>query len=886
MIGQVLGHYRIESKLGEGGMGVVYRARDTHLDRPAAIKVLPSERVADPERKRRFRQEAKAASALNHPNILHVYDIDTVDGVDFIAMEYVNGKTLDQLIGPKGVPLAQALGYAVQISDALARTHAAGIVHRDLKPSNVMVTEDGRVKVLDFGLAKLIAPEPASEDGPTRTEHPLTEEGAVVGTAAYMSPEQAEGRRLDGRSDIFSFASVMYEMVTGQCPFRGDSRLKTLSKILNEDPKPPSEVEAIPPQLETIILRCLRKDPARRYQTMADLKVALQDVLEESRSDRRARAPARRRRAWALLSALPAALLVAGYFAWQAWRGPDEKEPLRAVALTTFPGMEGYPSFSPDGNHVAFMWTGPKQDNPDIYVQMIGSGPPLRLTHDPRSDYDPAWSPDGRSIAFLRAERLPPGSAEVGRSEMWLTPPLGGPERKLGEIQVRSIGSPGFLAWSPDSASLVVTDSPGEGKPDALFVVSVETGEKRQLTSPLHPVIGDSNPAVSPDGLSLAFRRAAAPSAGELYWLPLGSGLTAGAEPSCLTPAALDAAHPTWMPDGKEILFSSGPRTGRGLWRVAISGGKAPSRLPFVGEDGLMPALSRPQPGKPTRLAYVRNFNDSNIWRVDTSAPGVTASSPPVLAISSTRMDAGPDLSPDGRRVVFLSSRSGGPEVWLADLDGSNAVQLTMTGSAMTAAPRWSPDGGLIAFQSNFEGQFEIYVVPAAGGKLRRITSHPASDHVPSFSRDGQWIYFGSNRTGGWQVWKVPVRGGDAVQVTFAGGFRAIESMDSADVYYGQAPGRTALWRIPAAGGQPVKLLEGVSANGFAVLERGIYYLAQASGETRLQFFDVASGRSTIVARGLGEVLPLLSASRDGRTILYARVDSSVDDLMLVENFR
>lgn len=430
-----------------------------------------------------------------------------------------------------------------------------------------------------------------------------------------------------------------------------------------------------------------------------------------------------------------------------------------------------------------------------------------------------------------------------------------------------------------------MSDSPGEGKPDALFVLSLETGEKRQLTSPLHPMNGDSNPAFSADGLSLAFRRVAGLAAGELYWLPLGSGLTAGGEPRRLTPAALDAGHPMWMPDGKEIVFSSGPNTGKGLWKVAISGGKAPSRLPFVGEDGLMPVLSRPQqPGRPTRLAYVRSFSDSNIWRAETSAPGAPASSPPVLAIASTRTDAGPDLSPDGRRVVFMSGRSGGPEIWLADPDGSNAVQLTATGNA--GAPRWSHDGGLIAFQSNFEGQFEIYVVPAAGGKLRRITSHPASDHVPSFSRDGQSIYFGSNRTGDWQVWKVPVRGGDAVQVTSAGGFRAIEGVDGAYAYYGHAPGTTAVWRISAAGGQPVKLLERVSVSAFAVVERGIYYVDQPSGETRLQFFDFASGRSTTVARGLGEVLPLLTASRDGRTILYARVDSSIDDLMLVENFR
>jgi len=615
--------------------------------------------------------------------------------------------------------------------------------------------------------------------------------------------------------------------------------------------------------------------------------VALQDVLDESRSGGRARAPTRRRRAWALLAALPAALLVPGYFAWRALRAPQADAPLRAVALTTLTGVEAYPSFSPDGNHVAFMWNGAKQDNPDIYIQQIGAGSPMRLTHDPRSDYNPAWSPDGRWIAFIRAERLPTQGAEVGRSEVWLTPPLGGSERKLAEIQVRDVSNAGFLAWSPDSSSLVVSDSPGERKPNALFVVSLESGEKRPLTSPPPELIGDSNPALSADGLSLAFRRVAAFSAGELYWLPLGKGLTAGGEPRRLTPAELDAAYPAWMPDGKEILFSSGPRTGRGLWRVAVSGGKAPARLPYVGEDGLMPVLSRPQPGKSPRLAYVRKFSDSNIWRLDTSAAGAPALSPPVLAISSTRTDIVPDLSPDGRRVAFMSGRSGGSQIWQADLDGANAVQLTTTPSAMTAAPRWSPDGGLIAFQSNFEGQFDIYVVPAAGGKLRRITSHPASDHVPSFSRDGQWIYFGSNRTGDWQVWKVPVRGGDVVQVTFAGGFRAIESVDGAYVYYGQGPtGTTALWRIPAAGGQPVKLQDGMTGNSFAVIERGIYYVDQP-GQSRLQFFDFASGRSTTVARGIGEVqAPLLTASRDGRIILFARMDSSIDDLMLVENFR
>ena len=310
-----------------------------------------------------------------------------------------------------------------------------------------------------------------------------------------------------------------------------------------------------------------------------------------------------------------------------------------------------------------------------------------------------------------------------------------------------------------------------------------------------------------------------------------------------------------------------------------------------------MPVVSRPKLGGTPRLVYVRGFSDTNIWRIETSAPGAPASSPPVVGISSTRLDIVGDFSPDGRRVAFGSNRSGGFEIWLADPDGSNAVQLTSMGNTVTAAPRWSPDGSSIAFQSNLEGQFEIYVVPAAGGKLHRITSHPASDHVPSFSSDGQWIYFGSNRTGDWQIWKVSARGGDAVQVTQNGGFVAFESWDGAYVYYavlselsamvqGRPTGPTALWRIPTYGGQPVKLLEGVISEEFAVVKKGIYYVDRHTGEACLQFLDFATGRLMTVARNLGTVRPLLTATRDGRTILYTREDSSGDDLMLVEDFR
>src|SRR5512136_1893954 len=296
MIGKTLDHYQITEKLGEGGMGVVYKARDTHLDRFVAIKVLPAEKVADPDRKRRFVQEAKAASAINHPSIVHVYDIDQSDGTDYIAMEYVEGKTLDQRIGRHGLGLSDALKYAVQIADALAKAHSAGIVHRDLKPTNIMVNEDGVVKVLDFGLAKLTEQIQDDESASTATVDgegkPITEEGVIVGTVAYMSPEQAEGKKVDARSDIFSLGSVLYEMVTGQKAFQGASKMSTLSAILHQEPKPVSGITpAIPADLEKLINRCLRKDPQRRWQAMADLKVSLDELKEDSDSGRLQAAP-------------------------------------------------------------------------------------------------------------------------------------------------------------------------------------------------------------------------------------------------------------------------------------------------------------------------------------------------------------------------------------------------------------------------------------------------------------------------------------------------------------------------------------------------------------------------------------------------------------------
>ena len=900
MIGRTLGHYRIESKLGEGGMGVVYQAHDTRVNRRVAIKVLPPERVADPVLTQRFTQEARAAGALNHPNIVTIHDIQSDAGINFIVMEYIEGQTFAELIPSTGLPVLQVVRYGVQIADALARAHAAGIIHRDLKPSNLMLTMDGRVKILDFGLAKLL--ETAATDHAT-TVAALTEVHAVLGTAAYMSPEQAEGHKLDARSDIFSFGALLYEMVTGRRPFASDSRLALLSKIVHHDPQPPHEiVPSIPADLERVILRCLRKEPARRYQSMADLKVVLEDLQTELASGATigdaARRHSRGRRMVTVAAVAAVATLGAVAILWLK-RPVEPVEPLNAEALTTLPGEELYPALSPDGKHVAFTWNGPRRDNTDVYVQQIGAaGSPLRLTDDPRTDYNPVWAPDGRWIAFLRGQTATP----LGRSEreVRLIAPLGGSERKIADIRVQEITvNPVFLTWCPDSTCLLVTDTAGEGKPDSLFVVSLDTADKRPLTSPAAPVLADTNPSLSPDGKSLLFLRRSTWGFGDLYVLPVGRGMTPGGEPRHIRASGVNFDCAAWVPDGTAIVASTPAFAGvTSLWRLPADGSRPPARLPFVGEDGVMPAFAPARSNSQPPLVYVRSSIDTNIWRIDSAGPGTLAEAAPVMAVASTKQDIHPRLSPDGRRIAFTSTRSGAWELWVSNLDGSDPLQLTsLNAPTGTGAPQWSPDGQQVVFASDAEGQFEIYVVPSSGGKPRNLSAHPAIDHVPSFSRDGRSIYYSSSRSGRFEVWRMPAAGGAPVQITRHGGWLSEESPDGSSLFFmptSAIGAPTALWKVGVTGGEASKVLDGVLNLPFMVSDRGVYYLDMPASEPRLQFFDLVTRRATTVVRSLGFTSGSgyssadlgFHVSADGRVIVFGRQDSSIDDLMLVRNFR
>lgn len=886
--GTKLGPYEIQSPLGSGGMGEVYRAIQGSLGRQVAIKVLPAEKVADPERKQRFVQEAKSASSLNHPNIITIYDIGQAEGVDFISMELVSGKALDRLIPRHGMRLNDALKYAVQIADALARAHAAGIVHRDLKPANIMVNEHGLVKVLDFGLAKLTESVPAAEDEATRTIRPTTEEGKIVGTVAYMSPEQAEGKKVDARSDIFSFGSVLYEMVTGRQAFHGETKASTLAAILRDNPRPASQlVDGLPREVERLISRCLRKEVNQRSQHMDDVKIALEELKEESDSGVLGTAALSspkpgRRLAWSL--GIATALAIATVGAWLIRsKNQSPEAPLVAVPLTSYPGSEYWPSFSPDGTQVAFAWNGEKQDNWDIYVKQIGVEPPYRLTNDPAADYSPAWSPDGRLIAFLR-------DVSPGKTAIMLIPQRGGSERTLAEVNgsLENLPYGPYLSWTPDSKWLIGA-TPTIGQHGAgLHLYSTETGEQRPLTNPPIEEIGDTAPAVSPDGRTLVFSRVSPDLFNVTLWLlHLGEGYKPLGKEEKVQTGNMTNIGASWLPDGSEFVFSSGiGNNNSGLWRIAASSGAIPKKINLDASDAITPAISR----LGNRLAFTTEKFDLNIWRVDLKGPNQKPG-PPFRLIASTQVEEYPAFSPDGRRIAFMSERSGTQEIWVCDTDGSKAAQLTSFGGAAIYGPSWSPDSRNIALTVAQNGMKEdIYVISANGGVPQRLTTNPAEDKWPDWSHDGKWIYFSSTRSGQEEIWKMPSSGGDAVQITRNFGDMPQESTDGRLLFYMKGwPVAASVWRASVDGTQEARVVDSVDGDGeWAVGKDGVYFVTPPDkmGHSDICIYEFPTGqirRILTVQRPVGNHI---AVSPDGRTIIYPQSDESGSVLMLVENFR
>ena len=729
MIGQTLSHFRVLEKIGAGGMGDVYLAHDTELDRKVALKILPAELAASDGRRKRFKREAKAVAALNHPNIVTVFSVEEADGVHFITMELVRGKTVRELLPTDGLPLEHFLDIAIPLADAVAAAHREGITHRDLKPDNVMVTDEGRVKVLDFGLAKE-SPGLRNIDTDNSTQA-KTQEGAVVGTPHYMSPEQAEGKTVDHRSDIFSLGTVFHEMTTGVLPFDGDTPLSVLSAIVKDSPPSISELKPVlPAELARIIERALEKDPERRYPTALELRDELEALRSGLASSSGTRSGARSLVTQIAGAVALVAAVAAGALLWNALYGVDRSSaPMVGVfsQVTSAAGSEGNPSLSPDGEFVVYT-AGQLGGNTDIYRRRVEGETAFNLTEDsPGTDAHPAFSPDGTQIAF-HSSRDGGGIFLMGAT---------------GESVTRLADFGYSPAWSPDGQHVVFATSYSLGPqsyrpPSELWTVHTESGETKLLAE------ADAvEPSWSPHGDRIAYWSISDTTQRDIWTMPAEGGTP--------VPVTQDPAMewgPAWSHDGKYLMFSSDRAGSMNLWRVRIdesSGELLAEPQPVTAPSTFTGLLSVAQDG--SRIAYLSAYTSANIesvafepddgqigshasitdgsnsfWSVDISPDGETlalTTAPPQPDLFLIRRDGTGrrrltnDASqetdvvwwPDGDRIAFAADQGDVAGIWAVGVDG-RGKELLLETSGLATSLAWSPDGSRMSFYAPGDGSY------------------------------------------------------------------------------------------------------------------------------------------------------------------------------------
>jgi Tol biopolymer transport system component len=774
--GTRLGPYVVESFLGAGGMGQVYRAMDDRLQRPVAIKLLPSQFSGDADRLRRFEQEARLAGSLSHPNVLGIFDVGTHEGSPFIVTEFLEGQTLRQRLRGHYLSAPRALEISRQITDGLGAAHARGIIHRDLKPSNVFLCASGPVKILDFGVAKLLHRDPKTGEPTTGW---TTE--AVPGTIGYLAPEQAHGRRIDHRADIFAFGCVLFEMLSGRKAFPGATPAEILVATLSSDPPDLSDVTSdVPPALARVVRCCLSKEPDDRYSTVHDLRLALDSAGEQLARGRwlpRVRL-GRATRRWMGVGLAGALLAAAGGWGWSLLsRGRLPTFTPRQV--TSGAGLEQHPALSPDGSFVAYAAV--ERGNSDIWITDLQGDASLRLAPDDAWDESPAWLPDGGSLVFVSDRGGPPGVWKVSR--------LGGEARLL----VPDAHDP---AVSPDGRLLAFTRPNAAGFRRLAVAPLDRPGEARVLSR--GGLRHDQDPVWSPDG-----RRILYADFNHLWVVGLD-----GDPPRRLTAEGQVEMDPAWSPDGEYVYFSAFRDGLTGIWRRRVAGGDAEpvergpgeARWSSVSVDG-------------RRLAFTSRTLQETLVAVDTST-GRRA------RFEEAWRTQTPTVAPDGSRVLFVSTRQNAVDLWRLPL-GADPLRgpperVTDT-SGRLAWPRYSPDGRWIAYQGNFDGQRDVWTVPGEGGPAHRFTEDPGEDTAPAWSPDGSRIAFVSDRGGEEALWVAPVREGRRTappRRVCRGSESVVWSRDGTRLaFLDAAEGEADVWVVPVEGeAAPRRLTHGAAA--------------------------------------------------------------------------
>jgi eukaryotic-like serine/threonine-protein kinase len=735
--GTRIGPFEVLGLLGEGGMGAVYRAHDPRLRRDVAIKVLPAAFASDPDRLRRFEQEALSVARLGHPNIVAVHDVGTYEGSPFLVTELLEGLTLRQRMNGQPLPVRRAIEYAIQIVHGLAAAHERGIVHRDIKPDNLFVTRDGHLKILDFGLAKLTDVDAAAE--PSVVTATVLGALPVIGTAAYMSPEQAGGLPADHRSDIFSFGIVLYEMVSGTSPFRRDTTGRTLIAISREDAPEFREGIDVPPELTRIVTHCLEKLPADRFQSARDLAFALEGLTKP------APGVTGRRSRWSTVAMAAAVVAVIGAIAlvMQSRNRTVSAEPRTAVPrvdrLTDFAGIEEFPAIAPDLKSVAF--TAHVNGVRQIFIRLIAGGTPLQITKDAADHEQPRWLPDASSLVYFSAAG--PGHVQ-GTS--WEIPALGGAPRRV-------IDSLGGCDVAGDGRLACFRLANGETE---LVTASRDGGDIRVVARFPEPVY-HKYPRWSPDARWIAYQRGDGVR-WDVFAAPTGGGI-----PRQLTHDNAQIHGLVWRPDSAAVVYSSSRGSTMpylptlGLWEVPLESG-APRRIAPADLSYLYPDID-----KAGGIVAARMQMQFDLWSFPVKGSAADNTRGATQLTRQTAQVQTPTVGADGREVAYLSDSGGHSNLWVTTPSTGEARQITHERDANVAlgVPIWSPDGQWIAFVSSRGNSglgFGIWLVNPDGGNLRQLAERGLG---AGWSPDGRWVYYAA--PGG--TYKMSTGGGEPVRV-------------------------------------------------------------------------------------------------------------------------